>query len=152
SLPFVDDVKAADRTPAEIDQELTKRYRGELAVPDISVIVQGFGGQRIYMGGEVGSPGEVPFVGGLTLYEAIDRAGGFRVTAHRIQVILIRRDANGTPVGHAFDMRQVEHGTHPAEDVPLEPLDIVYVPRSKIATIDLFVEQYIRSMLPINPS
>jgi protein involved in polysaccharide export with SLBB domain len=152
SLPFVDDVKVVDRTPEEIDNELTNRYRGELAVPDVSVIVTGYGAQRIYIGGEVGNVGQHPYVGGLTLYEAIDTAGGFRDTAHRKQVILIRRDANGRPVGHAFDMRQVEHGTHPGEDVPLEPLDIVYVPRSKIATVNLFVDQYVRNLLPINPS
>ena len=152
SLPFVDDVKVVDRTPQEIDKDLTNRYRGELAVPDVSVILSGYGAQRIYMGGEIASPGEKPFVGGLTLYESIDVAGGFRETAHRKQVIVIRRNADGVPVGHSFDMRQVEHGTDPEQDVILQPLDIVYVPRSKIASVNLFVEQYIRNLLPINPS
>jgi protein involved in polysaccharide export with SLBB domain len=152
SLPFVDDVKVVDRTPQEIDKDLTERYRGELAVPDVSVILSGYGAQRYYMGGEIASPGEKPFLGGLTLYEAIDASGGFRETAHRKQVIVIRRNPEGIPVGHAFDMRQVEHGTDPEQDVVLQPLDIVYVPRSKIASINLFVEQYIRNLLPINPS
>jgi protein involved in polysaccharide export with SLBB domain len=152
SLPFVDDVKVVGRSPQEVDNDLTNRYRGELAVPDVSVIVMGYGAQRIYIGGEVASVGQKPFVGGLTLYEAIDSAGGFRDTAHRRQVIVIRRDASGIPVGHAFDMRVVEHGTHPAQDVPLQPLDIVYVPRSKIASVNLFVDQYVRNLLPINPS
>jgi len=152
SLPFVDDVKVVGLTPQEVDKQLTLRYRGELAVPDVSVIMAGYGQQRLYIGGEIASPGEKPFVGGLSLYEAIDQAGGFRDTAHRRQVIVIRRNADGIPVGHAFDMRQVEHGTHPDQDVALQALDIIYVPRSKIASVNLFVEQYVRNLIPINPS
>jgi protein involved in polysaccharide export with SLBB domain len=152
SLPFVDDVKVAGRTPQEVDTELTQRYRGELAVPDVSVIVQAFGGQRVFIGGEVGSEGAHPFISGMTLYQAIDQAGGFQDTAHRTQVVLIRRGPDGMPKGHSFDLRQVEYGTHPEKDVPLQAQDIVYVPKSKIASVDMFVDQYIRQMLPINPS
>jgi protein involved in polysaccharide export with SLBB domain len=152
SLPFVDDIFVANKTPQEIDKDLTERYRGELAIPDVSVIVQSFGGQRIYVGGEVGSEGVHELAGGQTLYQAIDQAGGFLDTAHRRQVILIRRGPDGTPTGHSFDLRQVEHGTDPEEDVPLQPYDIVYVPKSKIANVNLFMDQYIRGLLPINPS
>jgi protein involved in polysaccharide export with SLBB domain len=152
SLPFVDDVKVAGKTPQEVDVDLTQRYRGELAVPDVSVIVQGFGGQRIYVGGEVGGEGVHPLVGGLTLYQAIDQAGGFLDTAHRRQVIVIRKGPDGRPTGHSIDLRQVEHGTEPEKDILLQPYDIVYVPKSKIANVNLFIQQYIRGLLPIDPA
>jgi polysaccharide biosynthesis/export protein len=152
SLPFVDDVMVVGKTPQEVDNDLTERYRGELAVPDVSVIVQGFGAQRFFIAGEVRSEGQHPYVGGLTLYQAIDLAGGFLDSAHRRQVILIRRAPNGLPAGHSFDLRQVEHGTDPEKDVMLQPLDVVYVPKSKIANINLFMDQYVRGLLPINPS
>ena len=151
SLPFVDDVKVVGKTPGEVDTDLTQRYRGELAVPDVSVIVTAFGGQRIYVGGEVGSEGVHPLPGGLTLYQAIDQAGGFLDTAHRRQVIVIRRGADGKPTGHSIDLRQVEHGTEPEKDILLQPYDVVYVPKSKIANINLFIQQYIRGLLPIDP-
>jgi protein involved in polysaccharide export with SLBB domain len=152
SLPFVDDVKVAGSTPAEVDAELTKRYRGELAVPDVSVLIGAFGGQRIYVAGEVGSEGVHDLAGGTTLYMAIDQAGGFLDTAHRRQVVLIRRGPNGKPTGHSFDLRQVEHGTNPGADVLLQPYDVVYVPKNKIANVNYFVDQYIRGLLPINPA
>jgi protein involved in polysaccharide export with SLBB domain len=152
SLPFVDDVRVAGKTPGEVDTDLTQRYRGELAVPDVSVIVQTFGGQRIYVGGEVRAEGVHPLAGGLTLYQAIDQAGGFLDTAHRRQVVLIRRGSDGIPVGHSVDLRDVEHGIHPERDVVLQPYDVVYVPKSKIGNLDLWVDQYIRQLLPINPS
>src|SRR5688572_16799006 len=106
SLPFVDDIKAAGKTPKEIDDELTLKYRGELAVPDVTVSVSGFAGHKIYVGGEVASEGVHPLVGGLTLYQSIDQAGGFLETAKRTQVIVIRRGPDGKPTGHSFDIRQ----------------------------------------------
>jgi len=151
SLPFVDDVMAAGKTPMEVDDELTHRYKGELAVPDVTVIVSAFGGRRIYVGGEVGSEGVYELAGNETIYQAIDQAGGFLDTAHRKQVILIRRDAGGNPVGHSLNLREVEYGNTPELDVPLEPYDVVYVPKSKVANVNLFVRQYITQMLPISP-
>ncbi len=149
SLQLVDDVQAAGSTPSQLDAELTKRYTGELADPQISVIVKTPGGERVYVAGEVGKQGVLALVGGMTLYQALQDAGGFTETAHRKQVLLIRKGPDGVPVGKVIDVRQVEDGKNPALDIPLRPLDIVFVPRSKIANVDLFVKQYIRDALPI---
>ena len=65
--------------------------------------------------------------------------------------VLIRRGADGRPVGHAIDIRPVIGGTDPGQDVPLQPFDIAFVPRSKVADVGLFVQQYIRDLLPIQP-
>ena len=64
---------------------------------------------------------------------------------------MIRRGADGKPTGHSIDLRQVEHGTEPETDILLQPYDVVYVPKSKIANINLFIQQYIRGLLPIDP-
>jgi polysaccharide biosynthesis/export protein len=149
SLQLIDDVQAAGLAPNQLDAELTKRYTGELADPQITVIVKRAAGHRVYVGGEVGKQGVLPLVGGLTLYQSIQRSGGFLTTAHRKQVILIRRGTDGLPSGIAVDVRPVQRGEHPEVDLPLRPLDVVFVPRSKIANVNLFVQQYIRDALPI---
>jgi protein involved in polysaccharide export with SLBB domain len=151
SLPFVDDVMCAGLSPEQLDQEITRRYVVELAIPDITVIVTELGGHRVYVDGEVVKPSMVQLSGGMTMLNAISSAGGFKPTAIREQVILIRRDAGGQPVGHAVDLKQVIFGRKPEGDVLLQPYDIVFVPRSKIANANLWVQQYIRDMLPINP-
>ena len=48
-----------------------------------------------------------------------------------------------------IDVSQVQNGEHPETDVPLQPYDVVFVPRSKIANVNLFVEMYIRNNLPV---
>jgi protein involved in polysaccharide export with SLBB domain len=149
SLQLIDDVLAAGRSPAELDADLTKRYTGELADPQISVIVRKSGLNRIYIDGEVGNPGVVTIAGGMTLYQAIQRAGGLKETAHRKQIILIRKGPDGQPVGRSVDIRPIQRGANPSLDIPMRPLDMVFVPRSKIAEVDLFVKQYIRDALPI---
>ena len=151
SLPFVDEVEAAGKSPKELDQELTRRFTGELATPDVAVIVQQFAGHKVYVGGEVGTQGVVPMTSPLTLYQAIQEAGGFLDTAHPETVVVVRRDGAGKVVSRLVNLEQVQNGSDLAQDIYLAPYDVVWVPKSGIANADLFVDQYIRQLLPINP-
>jgi polysaccharide export outer membrane protein len=151
SLQLVGDIQAAGLSPAALAADLTEKYLGELASPKVSVIVRQFGGERVYVSGEVTKQGVVPLTSGLTLYQAIEEAGGLLDTAHRKQIVLIRRGKDGHATGTTIDIRPVESGGHPEEDVPLRPYDIVFVPKSKIADVDVFVDQYIRRLLPPIP-
>lgn len=151
SLQLIGDVQAAGLTPTALAGNVTQKYTAELANPKVSVIVRQFAGQVVYVGGEVGKEGIVPLTGGLTLFQAIQVAGGFLDTAHEKQVILIRKGADGRPTGAAIDLRPVLKGEQPQDDVLLQPFDVVFVPKSKIADIDVVVDQYMRRMLPPIP-
>jgi len=151
SLPFVDEVQCAGMTPDELKAELERRYRGELAVPDITVVLSAFGGNRVFVDGEVKTPGMLQLAAGMTMLDAIASSGGFTTGGLREQVILIRRDESGKPVGHSVDLKKVALGQESEGNVLLQPFDIVYVPRSKIANAGIWVQQYIQNMLPIRP-
>jgi len=150
SLQLIGDVLALGSTPEALASAITERYRGELANPKVTVIVRQVG-SRVYVGGEVGKQGVVPLSAGLTVFQAIQEAGGFLTTAHRTQVILIRRGTDGKMKGYEVDMRPVQDGKDPSLDVPLQAFDVVFVPRSKIAEVNLFVEQYINKNMPQIP-
>lgn len=151
SLQLVGDVEAAGLSPVALSEMLTRRYTGELATPKISVIVRQIPSNQVYVGGEVGKQGTVPFVSGLTLYQAVQAAGGLLKTAHRKNIVLIRRGGDSQPSGYVIDIRSIASGEHPENDVPLRPFDVVAVPTSKVADVDIFVEQYIRNALPVMP-
>ncbi len=151
SLPFVDEVLCAGLTPAELDAELTKRYRGELTIPDITVIVTAFGGNKIYVDGEVSHQGVLELAGGMTLRQALAAAGGITKTAHKELVVLIRTDRNGKRSGHALNFADIRAGVTPDADIPLKPYDVVYVPKSGIANANVAMELYIQNMLPVRP-
>jgi len=60
----------------------------------------------------------------------------------------VRRGADNRAVASTLDITGVENGDTPEADIPLGPMDVVYVPRSMIADVNVFVEQYIRNNIP----
>jgi protein involved in polysaccharide export with SLBB domain len=153
SLPYVNEVKAAGLTPSELDSELAGMYRGELANPDVTVIVVTFAGQRIYMGGEVVRQGVLDLTANLTLMQAVAASGGFTTIARRDAVVLVRQTPeDGTRIALRVDVRPILDGSDPNRDVPLEPYDMVLVPTSSIGDLNEWVNLYIRGMLPIDAS
>lgn len=151
SLPFIDEVQAAGLTPAQLDDDLTRLYAGELKNPQITIIVRQALGHRVFVGGEVAQQGPVPIVGELTLLQAVQQAGGFLPSARRRQVLLIRTATDGTRLARSLDIRPALSGERPDFDPRLQTADIVFVPRTKISNVDLFVEQYINRLVPIGP-
>lgn len=150
SLQLIDEVHAAGMTASALSSELHQRYAGELAHPEVKVIVKTFTKQRVSIAGEVTTPGVQPLLDGLTLSQAIHHAGGFLKTANRSQVVVIRRYASGQVEGHTVDLSHVEGGDRPGDDVVLQPLDQVFVPKTQIANVNVWVEQYIKNNIPIN--
>ena len=150
SLQLIDEVHAAGMTASQLSDELHQRYVSELAHPQVTVVVKSFTKHRVSVAGEVTTPGDQPLLDGLTLSQAIHHAGGFLKTANRSQVVVIRRYASGQVEGHTVDLSHVEAGDRPQDDAVLQPLDQVFVPRSQIANVNVWVEQWIRNNLPIN--
>lgn len=149
SLPFVDEVPAAGKTPAELDALLTEKYSAELNRPDLTVIVREAALPQIFIGGEVGFQGVVPLTEGLTLFRAIERAGGFKTTARRKDVMIVRLQPNGPPLARKIDMMPILSGRDPSLDPPLAANDIVFVPRTKVESAKLFIQQYINDLIPL---
>jgi polysaccharide export outer membrane protein len=150
SLPFIDEVEAAGKSPSELDRTLTELYTGELTNPQITVILREAASERVYIGGEVGSQGVYELVGPVTLAQAIQAAGGFLFTARRKEVLLIRTTPEGR-IARAVNTMPIMDGSAPDTDPRLQASDIVFVPRTRITNVDLFVEQYVSGILPLRP-
>jgi protein involved in polysaccharide export with SLBB domain len=152
SVPLLGDVQAAGLSPAQLDQELNRRFTPELRDPHVVVIVKEFGAQRVWVGGEVGKPGMILMRGRLSLFAALQEAGGLLPSARRQQIVLIRPAGDGGPaIGRTIDVRPVASGAAPGMDVTLQAQDVIFVPRNRISDLDVFVDQYIRQLLPITP-
>lgn len=150
SLELLGDVRAAGLTPDELSRDLMKRYAKELTDPRVTVIVRGFGGD-ITVSGEVKKPTAVAYANGMTVLQAVGVAGGFADSARLTNVVLIRHDG-GEYRGYVMDVQKAMTGEDLAADVPLWPSDIIVVPRSRVANVNLFVKQYIRDNMPIDLS
>ena len=151
SMPFIDEVQAAGRTPNELDEELTRLYQQELARPTITVIVRDAVGQQVFVGGEVREKGVYDMRGKLTVFQAIQMAGDFQPTAYRAEVLVIRTRPDGTRIARTLDLNPVLSGANPNADMLLQAWDVVFVPRKKITTFDLFAQQYIEPIYRLLP-
>jgi protein involved in polysaccharide export with SLBB domain len=74
-------------------------------------------------------------------------SGGFKDTADRNRVILVRRDENNKPVYMCLDIEKAMKGIDPNQDVYLQAYDMILVPRSDVANFDLWIQQYIGGAL-----
>lgn len=150
SLQLAHEIMAAGLTPAELTDLLTKTYDSELDRPEITVIVRAFGGQMVFVDGEVNKPGMLNIVAPMTVLQSLSQAGGVKDTAERKEILIIRRGLDNKPVVFMVNMEKVIDGTETSQDLHLLPSDIVYVPKSIIANVNVWVDQYLRKNLPFN--
>lgn len=150
SLQLVDEVEAVGYTPSEFDQILTEKYSAILHNPEITVIVKEFAVQEVFVGGEVMKPSVIPWSRNTTALRAIFQVGGFKETAKIRNVIIVSKGPNNLPVARKVNLKEVisTQVPGPQNDIPLQPFDIVYVPKTFIAKANKFVEQYIKNMIP----
>lgn len=150
ALPLVPPVMAANRTVGELQFELYGLYAAQLVDPRLDVSVATFSPQRVFVGGEVGQPGVYELPGQIDPLQAIITAGGFTDRSRDQQVLLLRRLEDGSVVSYSFDVRRGILDPRSVEFGPLQRFDVVYVPKSRIAEQNLFVQQFIRNALPID--
>lgn len=148
SLHFIGELLAADVSPSQLNETLNEKYGEILKKPGVTVNVQKFEERKIYVGGEVMLPAMIPFVRGTTALKAIFSVGGFRETASKKSVIIISKGPDNLPIAREVNLKGVTSGKEPGGDVILQPFDIVYVPKTSIADLNKFVEQYITKLIP----
>lgn len=90
-FPYVGTVKLAGLNEYEARELITERLAKYIKNPQVTVRIQSYRSGRVYLDGEVRSPGlqalnDIP----MTLPEAIGRAGGFTATADRASIALSR--------------------------------------------------------------
>jgi polysaccharide export outer membrane protein len=146
SLLLVGEVMAAGQTPTQLADELTHLYAKQLDRPDITVSITSSAGMVVYIGGEVTKPAQLPIKGQLTLLQGIDEAGGFLNSANKEQVLILRKTPDGRYRTLQVDVDKVLKNQ--SSELYLQRHDIVYVPKTQIARVDQFVEQYINSIIP----
>jgi protein involved in polysaccharide export with SLBB domain len=136
-------------TPSELQTLIIKKSSSRLRNPDVVVVVTKVAEQRVYVGGEVRKPGYVTLLPGMTPLQAVVQTG-FRETAKLDSVLLMTPGPGGKFSAARMDMDQVVNDGV-AERVRLHPGDVVYVPTTWIADMNIVVDQYVRGLIPALP-
>jgi polysaccharide export outer membrane protein len=147
TFQFAPGMFAGGHSLQELTDKLNLAY-GTKTKDDLQVVLRSQVGTRVYVTGEVALPSEVLVNGQISALSAIGRAGGFKITAHKSQVVLLRRDAQNKPHVYAINLAAAMEGKDPNADVLLQSYDVLYVPRDRISNASLVLER-IRNALPI---
>lgn len=150
SLQLIGELSVEDQTPSELNKVIVNKYSKFLKNPEIIVIVKEFGGQKIYVGGEVMQPGVIALKGKTTVLQAIVNAGGFKETARQKSIVVISRGKEDTSVTRKIDLKDLISGKADGKEVFVKPFDVIYVHKTLIAEVDKFVDQYIKQVIPVN--
>ena len=135
-------------TPQDVERVLRERTHDRLREASPEVTIVSFAPRSIYVTGEVGRPGVVPYRKGLSPLQAVLQAGGFQQTACLSCVVVVRATESGSSfVSRQIDLERAVMAGEP-ETLALAPRDVIYVPRTSIAETDLMMDQYVTRLFP----
>jgi len=146
TLQLIGDVRAAGVAPSDLGKHLNTEFAKFLPHPNVAIIVKEYTPQQVFVGGEVERPGSVVVHGALTTTQAILERGGAKMSARLGHVVLVRYEGPGEMSIHVLDLKKVMKGD--VADTMLRPYDVIYVPKTPIAQLGQFVEQYINNIVP----
>jgi len=142
TFPLIGRIKAAGFTIRDFETELKKRLQdGFFRNPQVTVGIEEYRSQRVFVVGEVRQPGTYPLTGGMTLIEALARAGSTLPTASgEVLVVRARKGASvdgptlpgkdGAADVVTVNIRDLQSGAL-SQNVALYDGDTIFVPQAE---------------------
>ncbi len=127
SFPFAGDVKAAGRTPMQLQKVLTLRVQKFIPDAMVTVSVTKLAGLRIYVIGKVKKSGQFVIGRYVDVLQALTLAGGLDIYASEKKIKVLRR-SNGKEIVFPFNYSAVKSGENLAQNILLQNDDVVVVP------------------------
>ncbi|MBZ0156188.1 MAG: polysaccharide biosynthesis/export family protein [Alphaproteobacteria bacterium] len=126
SIPLVGDVKALDLTPKELRAALEAEIGKYVKTPTVSVIVSAVNSRKVYVLGEGvaqrASSGEITLRRQTTLMQLLAQLGSLKEADLRNAYVI----RNGQKM--AADFYKLVAKGDSAQDIPLEPNDVIFIP------------------------
>jgi len=127
SFPLAGHMTAAGKTAGALKDEIRQRLAKFFADPVVTVAVLDVSGNKVFVMGEVNSPGEFLAARALDVVQALSLAGGFTEFASESRIKVLRREG-GKQVAIAVDYPAIQSGQELDTNILLQSGDIVVVP------------------------
>ena len=145
TFPLVGRVQAGGLTIRNFEGELKKKLAdGFFKNPQVTVAIEQYRSQRVFVTGEVRSPGAYPLTGDMTLIEALAKAGSTTSTASE-EVVVVRGtkgvdgpiaiDAAGDKEILRFNLKDLQSGAAAVRNIDLRDGDTIYIARAELVYI-----------------
>jgi protein involved in polysaccharide export with SLBB domain len=141
SLPMAGSVRAAGRSLAQIQSDLTARLSPNFAAPPTVFVTLSELGARtaatprtinIYIVGQATNSGLIAVAPGTTLLQAVAQAGGLSPFAAKKRVQLRRVDRSGVEQVYTFNFDAIERGAAGGGATRLANGDVIVVPQRRL--------------------
>jgi polysaccharide export outer membrane protein len=127
SLPLIDDIQAAGYTARQLKDVLTKRLKEFIENPVVSVTVTEANSYKVYVSGQVRTPGVYRLRNETTILQIIPMAGGFTDWANQKKILIIRKE-DGKEQRLTVNYKKILKGDASESNTILRPGDTVIVP------------------------
>jgi protein involved in polysaccharide export with SLBB domain len=151
TLEKMGDIPVTGMTPLQLDSLITATYAGFVRDPEVTVFVRQFGGYQVYVLGEVTMPGGYPIQQNMTLLQALAAAGGPKETAKLGSVMILRHGKSESVYALKVDLANATKGANGAiskDNFYVQGQDVIYVPKTFIASASAFLKQVYEGLLP----
>jgi polysaccharide export outer membrane protein len=132
SVPLLEDVEAAGRTPTELAREIEGELSAFVADPLVTVIVTDFVGpstQQVRVVGQATEPQAIPYRSDMTLLDVMIAAGGLTEFAAGNRATLVRT-ADGQAQEYRVRLDDLLRDGDISANVAMRPGDVVIIPET----------------------
>lgn len=123
SVPLLGDVQAAGMTPLALRQTLMEGFKEYVTAPDVAVMVKEIHSRKVFITGEVATPGAYDLQPRTKLMQALALAGG--LTPYAKGRVVVLRDQRDGRSDRRFDVEigEIISGKRTADNLLLQPGD-----------------------------
>jgi polysaccharide biosynthesis/export protein len=125
SLPLIDEIQAAGLTPLQLKENLIKRFRDFVDIPNVSVIVMEANSFKVFVSGQVKTPGVIRLRSETSVLQLIPMVGGFTDWANEKKILVIRKEG-GQEKRITINYKRIVSGKDP--NFVLKSGDTIIVP------------------------
>jgi polysaccharide biosynthesis/export protein len=126
SLPLLNDVRAAGNTPEQLAGVLAGAAAKYITDADVTVVVKEIHSRKVFVLGNVGTPGMVTLSVDMNVLQLIAVVGGLLEYADKDNIVIIR-GANGQEKRLKFNYNDVLKGKNTKQNILLQPGDTIVV-------------------------
>jgi polysaccharide export outer membrane protein len=144
SFPLIGRVTAGGTTIRDVEAELkAKLSRGFFKNPQVTVAIEQYRSQRVFIVGEVKNAGTYVLTGDMNLIEALAKAGSTTAAAGDDVVVVRGKGADAAVLPDArsdadvvrLNLRDLQSGAAAVRNIQLADGDTIYVPRAELAYV-----------------
>jgi polysaccharide biosynthesis/export protein len=133
SVPLIEDIAAAGKTPSQLAREIEVKLRKFLQDPNVTIIVRSFVGppdRQVRVIGEASEPQAIPYRERMTLLDVMIATKGLTKYAAGNRAVIIRNMGGDKQVSIPVRLNDLIKDGDITENIPMKPGDTLIIPQS----------------------